>query len=87
MHYQKNLLTGSIPALAPASETDLWLIGIVAALILIGLLIGLTLFIHDFSDELRYLNMEIDRSEGAEREHYLRQRRKLWMSLIPFVRY
>lgn len=87
MNFQQNLLTGRIAALAPASETDLCLIGIAAALVLIGLLIGLTLFIRDFSDELRYLNMEIERTEGAEREHYLRQRRRLWLSLIPFVKY
>ena len=38
-------------------DTELWiLIGIVAAIILFGLLVGLCVFINDFSSELRYLN-------------------------------
>jgi hypothetical protein len=44
-------------------------------------------FINDFSQELRYLNSEIRRTDGAERRHWIRQRRRLWLSLIPFVRY
>lgn len=69
-------------------DTELyWLIGIVAAFFLILLLFGLVSFINDFSQELRYLNNEIRRTDGAERRHYIRQRRRLWLSLIPFVKY
>jgi len=69
-------------------DTELyWLIGIVAVFILILLLFGLVSFINDFSQELRYLNIEIRRTDGAERRHWIRQRRRLWLSLIPFVRY
>jgi len=69
-------------------DTELyWLIGIVAVFILILLLFGLVSFINDFSQELRYLNNEIRRTDGAERRHWIRQRRRLWLSLIPFVRY
>lgn len=64
-----------------------WLIGIVAAFFLILLLFGLVSFINDFSSELRYLNNEIGRTTGAERRHWIRQRRRLWLSLIPFVKY
>ena len=64
-----------------------WLIGIVAVFFLILLLFGLVSFINDFSQELRYLNSEIRRTDGAERRHWIRQRRRLWLSLIPFVRY
>ncbi len=69
-------------------DTELyWLVGIVAAFFLILLLFGLVSFINDFSQELRYLNNEIRRTDGAERKHYIRQRRRLWLSLIPFVKY
>lgn len=69
-------------------DTELyWLIGIVAVFFLILLLFGLVSFINDFSQELRYLNNEIRRTDGAERRHWIRQRRRLWLSLIPFVKY
>ena len=64
-----------------------WLVGIVAVFFLILLLFGLVSFINDFSSELRYLNNELRRTDGAERRHYIRQRRRLWLSLIPFVKY
>ena len=49
-------------------DTELWiLVGIVAAIILFGLLVGLCIFINDFSSELRYLNSEIGRTTGGER--------------------
>lgn len=63
------------------------LIGIIAIFFLIGILFGLAQFVNDFSHELRYLNNEIGRTDGEEREHYIRQRRRLWLSLIPFVKY
>lgn len=70
------------------TDTELyWLIGIFIAIISVLLLIGLASFINDFSQELKYLNNEIGRTTGAERRHYIRQRRRLWLSLIPFVKY
>lgn len=73
--------------MAPMSETEVWLMGMAIVVVLLCLLIALTLFIYRFSRELRYLNMEIQRTQGEERGHYIRRRRKLWLSLIPFVRY
>lgn len=64
-----------------------WLIGIAAAFVLALLLYGLATFINDFSNELRYLNNEINRTRGAERMKWIKRRRKLWLSLIPFVKY
>ena len=81
-----NALTNKLEV-APMSETDVWLIGIFTAFILIGLTIRLALFFRDFSRELILLNMEIRRTEGREQQHYMRQRRRLWLSLLPFVRY
>jgi MFS family permease len=63
------------------------LVGIVAVFFLGLIIVGLTSFINDFSLELKYLNTEIGRTEGAERRYYIRQRRKLWLSLLPFVKY
>lgn len=64
-----------------------WIVGIVAAFFLFGLLVDLCLLINDFSRELKYLNNEIGRTTGAERRYWIRQRRRLWLSLIPFVKY
>lgn len=63
------------------------LIGIIAIFFLIGILFGLAQFVNDFSHELCYLNNEIGRTDGEEQKHYIRQRRRLWLSLIPFVKY
>ena len=68
------------------AELDL-LIGVVGVFFLFLLLFGLAQFINGFSRELRYLNREIERTTGAEQRHYIRQRRRLWLSLIPFVKY
>lgn len=44
-------------------------------------------FLVHFTKELKYLNSEIERTYGSERKTYIRKRRKLWLSLIPFVKY
>lgn len=72
------------------NETDIelcWLLGIIIVFFAVLLLIGLASFLNDFSQELKYRNNEIARTTGAERKHYIRQRRRLWLSLIPFVKY
>lgn len=63
------------------------LIGIIAAIFGFLLLIKLGFVINSFSRELNYLNIEIKRTEGSERKYWLRKRRRLWLSLIPFVKY
>lgn len=64
-----------------------WLIGILAVFFLVLILFGSVFFFSDFSRELKYLNNEIRRTEGAERKHWIRMRRRLWLSLFPFIRY
>lgn len=59
---------------------------IVIAFFAILILVGLTMKINDFSHKLKYLNCEIGRIEGAEREHWKREKRRLWLSLLPFYR-
>ena len=69
-------------------DTDFWiLVCIIAIPILFGLLVGFCMFINDFSRELKYINCEIGRNTGDERKYWIRQKRRLWLSLIPFVRY
>ena len=41
----------------------------------------------DFQAELRYLGNEIHRTEGREKMYWIHKRRKLWLSLLPFVKY
>ena len=69
-------------------DVELYLIiGIVASFFLITLLFGLVSFFNDFSRELKYINCEIRRTYGSERRYWIRRRRRLWLSLIPFVKY
>ena len=62
------------------------LLAIVIAFFAVLILVGLTMKINEFSHELNYLNTEIARTEGAEREHWKREKRHLWLSLLPFFR-
>lgn len=63
------------------------LVIIVGGLFIFVLLVGLALQISDFSKELKYINCEIERTDGEEQKYWIRQRRRLWLSLIPFVKY
>ncbi len=63
------------------------LVGIMVVVFFPLLMFGLVSFIHEFSRELKYLNCEINRTEGEERRYYIRQRRRLWLSLFLFVKY
>lgn len=62
----------------------LW--AIVIAFFAIMLLVCTTIKINAFSRELDYLKREIARTEGEEREHWKREKRCLWLSLLPFFR-
>lgn len=51
---------------------------------------GLFVFINwvrDFRSELQSIQREIERCEPAERRYWIRQKRRLWASLLPFVKY
>lgn len=70
------------------NDSALYLLaGLVAFGFLILLLFGFAQFLNDFSQELKYLNNEIGRTSGEERQYWIRRRRQLWLSLIPFVKY
>ena len=40
-----------------------------------------------FQRELKLLRSEIGRTKGREQKYWIKKRRKLWFSLLPFVRY
>ena len=40
----------------------------------------------DFVRELRILDMEISRTKGDAQEFWKMKRRRLWLTLIPFVK-
>jgi len=61
---------------------------IILSILLLFVILGVISFqVREFSRELKYLNCEIDRTSGREREYWIRKKRKLWLSLIPFVKY
>lgn len=41
----------------------------------------------EFFRELQFLNMEISRNTGELRKIWIKQRRRLLLSMIPFVKY
>lgn len=60
---------------------------LVGVIILTLLIIRFAAWLSDFQMELKYVNSEIERTRGKERERWLAQRRRLWLSIIPFVKY
>ena len=62
------------------------LAAIVATFFGILLLFGLVMKISEFSQELNYINMEIGRTTGGEQKYWQREKRRLWLSLLPFYR-
>ena len=63
---------------------------IIAFALMIALIIFVVFavsFYNYFSRELQYLNTEIRRTDGEEKRYWIRKRRRLWLSLLPFVKY
>lgn len=65
------------------------LLSILAGMVLVLVLgVGLASSLMQFRRELNYINDEIARSHHRdERDYWRRQKRRLWLSVIPFVRY
>ena len=61
----------------------LCLAGILAFLIISALIIPL---VQAFKADLKYIEMEINRTDGREQAHWIRRKKELWLSLIPFYR-
>lgn len=41
----------------------------------------------EFVEEMKNLNCEIKRTHGEDRKYWISRKRRLWLSLIPFVKY
>ena len=66
----------------------IYLFGGLLAVLLIGvLLIAAVIATMDFQKELKHLNLEIGRTSGREQRYWQRRKKRLLLSLIPFVRY
>lgn len=66
----------------------IWILIIIVVIPLLSIFVaGFVLQFRDFLHELRYLNCEIARTDGEESQQWIRQRRRLWLSLIPFIKY
>ena len=63
------------------------LAGVIAAAVLVLLIVRFAMWFQSFLMELRYLNKEIERTSGEEKEHWIRRKKRLLLSWIPFVRY
>ena len=58
--------------------------------IVIAVVLFMALFVpwlRDFRREMRYINMEIERNTGREREHWIKRKKRLKRSILPFFRY
>lgn len=56
----------------------------VLALMLIAIFVR---WIINFKNELNYINREIYRSCGREKKYWIAKKRRLMLSIIPFIRY
>ena len=63
------------------------LIGVLVVLAVVVFLAVFLPWLRDFRHEMRYINMEIQRNRGREREHWIKRKRRLWLSILPFVKY
>lgn len=72
------------------SENDLSTYVLLAGCIVIFLpivLFGFLRWLLDFRRELHYLEREIYRTHGKRQKYWIQKRRKLWLSILPFVKY
>ena len=83
----------AFPLYPAATETstlfglDMTTLFVIVTVIIVLLCLLLIPWIRDFRDELKYINMEIGRTDGRERAHWEKKKKKLWLSLIPFFPY
>lgn len=68
------------------SNTSIIFLILIGGFLLIGFLTSLVQWIMGLQSELRYLNMEIRRTEGREQQYYRKERRRLLLSWLPFIR-
>lgn len=70
------------------SELGIYLLfAICIGFLLLVVFVGLIKWLLEFRRELHHLTGEIHRTKGKEQKYWIRKRRKLWLSILPFVRY
>lgn len=81
-------LTFTTLAASTTAEAVLGCLLIVVLLIAVVILISMP-WIDWFRQELKFINIEIERHKDNEREQarWIRRKKRLWMSVIPFVKY
>ena len=62
-------------------------VAIILGFVAIGAGMAFLKWWKDFREELEDIKYEISISKGREREWWIRRRRRLWLSILPFVRY
>lgn len=62
-------------------------VAIILGFVAIGAGMAFLKWWKNFCNELEDIKYEINTSKGKEREWWIRRRRRLWLSILPFVRY
>ena len=62
-------------------------VAIILGFVAIGAGMAFLKWWKDFREELEDIKYEISISKGREREWWIRRRRRLWLSILPFVKY
>lgn len=62
------------------------LLVVLIAFFAIVLLVGLVMKINDFTRRRDYINREIRRTTGGEQRYWKQEKRRLWLSILPFYR-
>lgn len=65
-------------------DTTRILLIIIAAIFLALFLAWFVRKLNIFISDLRYINMEIGRNEGEDREFWIRKKKRLWKIFLPF---
>ena len=70
------------------NDAGLFVVFLLVSLFLVSMLfVSLIRWVLDFRWELKRLKSEIGRTKGREQERWKRKKKKLWLSLLPFVSY
>ena len=69
-------------------QTFITIMVIGACVLAVVLFVALAVWLPKFQRELHKVNRYINNAQSErEKQHYLKRRRRLWLSLIPFVKY
>ena len=76
----------SVTKLAIGNQSPLTIL--FGAALVIALLIALFFpWLNWFYHELKYIKEEMKRNVGREKQRWIRRKRRLWLSILPFVKY